>query len=699
MIYNQDTFITTAKAYYDGRYLYGTVEIIGQDWAGLRTQIRMTIHSEGGNKPYYGLARKCNFAVYKSGQTFADGAYYHWSHWNAYGTTNFPLAAGTESFDFWVPHNADGTMSVTLEYNFALSDHSDAYCNVRGTDVAQTRETWVLPTLKKDVQIVSAPNFTDEDNPTVSYVNSPSDGTASLVLDLLSEDAQTVFASRNIPISGTSYTMELTDNERDALRTYSANSKSCTVVFRLISTLTQGKTFTSTLKKTCTIINAEPSVRATLVDTNSATIALTGNNKHLVRYYSNAQYEITATAYKKATIAKLEAENGTTKYTTASGTFNDIQSDLFEFSATDSRGYWRTAKIIPTFVPYVKLTCNFEYENPTPSGELTCRISGNYFNGSFGAVNNTLSVQYRIKVEDEEYGEWITPAVTLEDNSYIAEVNLTGLDYQTAYTFQARASDKLNEDYVYSAETYVKSLPVFHWGKEDFVFEVPVTFNAGASGLGDNSNIEGDLNVTGDLRLKGTGNYGNTLYFGDKQYCYLKEGTDDDLTIHASDIVMDCGNIIATDISKIEVEATKIIINGNQLPEIDNGTWTPELNSSIVSSYAIQRGWWSRVQDVVTLGFMIVANCNSGYTSTPLEISGIPFTCGYPGFGGGFCSGAYITGGYNFQGWSVNENGTITGLAQPCNNTYSTALTVYSSVYYGSSLSLGGTICYRKTAI
>lgn len=40
--------------------------------------------------------------------------------------------------------------------------------------------------------------------------------------------------------------------------------------------------------------------------------------------------------------------------------------------------------------------------------------------------------------------------------------------------------------------------------------------------------------ITGDLRLKGSGNYGNTLRFGDNDYVYLKEATDDVLTIYAS---------------------------------------------------------------------------------------------------------------------------------------------------------------------
>ena len=40
--------------------------------------------------------------------------------------------------------------------------------------------------------------------------------------------------------------------------------------------------------------------------------------------------------------------------------------------------------------------------------------------------------------------------------------------------------------------------------------------------------------ITGNLRLKGSGSYGNALYFGDGSYCYFKEDTDDHMYLYAS---------------------------------------------------------------------------------------------------------------------------------------------------------------------
>ena len=40
--------------------------------------------------------------------------------------------------------------------------------------------------------------------------------------------------------------------------------------------------------------------------------------------------------------------------------------------------------------------------------------------------------------------------------------------------------------------------------------------------------------ITGDLRLKGSGSYGNTIYFGDGSYCYFKEDTDNHMYMYSS---------------------------------------------------------------------------------------------------------------------------------------------------------------------
>lgn len=215
-----------------------------------------------------------------------------------------------------------------------------------------------------------------------------------------------------------------------------------------------------------------------IVDDNSETFALTGNRSCMVRYYSNAFIGATATAHNGTTITKMVATCGdgkkiTSKTEVLTGTIKKVESSQFTIQATDNKG--NTTEIVPaglTLVEYVKLTCDFNGSKPGADGSMTFSVSGNYFNGSFGAVNNTLTVQYRYRAGNGNYGEWITLTPVIDTNIYWVGATVTGLDYKKAYTFQARAIDALAT--VTSARYTARALPVFDWGENDFRFNVPV---------------------------------------------------------------------------------------------------------------------------------------------------------------------------------------------------------------------------------
>lgn len=431
-----------------------------------------------------------------------------------------------------------------------------------------------------------------------------------------------------------------------------------------------------TIELTKIVSNAKPIVSGSVVDVNSVTVGLTGDSSKLVKYYSNAQATMTAQAQDGAAIDldSLVITNGGSVGYGLSHTFNDIESNTFSFSAADSNGNIGNDTVTPTMVNYVKLTCNYISEMPDGSGSMTVRCNGNYFNGSFGAVNNTLTVKYRYKTATGSYGAWQSMTFSTVGNTYYATASLTGLDYQTRYTFQCEASDALAV--VRSGEDTVKSVPVFHWGEDDFVFEVPVTFNAGVTGGGNTH--EGDVSITGNLRLKGSGNYGNALYFGDGEYCYLKEATDDSLTIKATGLYLN---------------PTNLYLNGST---VKFGSWTPTLSSSsAVSSYTVRQGWYQKLGNVVTIGWQVKAQINSGYHSTAVSISGVPFTPSYAAFGGGIAHNLYTSTGYLFEGWGVSDSGVITARLQPATNGGN--INIASSSFYpngGGVLTVASTICY-----
>ena len=249
-----------------------------------------------------------------------------------------------------------------------------------------------------------------------------------------------------------------------------AKSGKCTITCQTFSGSTLIGTTTASFQAQVPGASA-PAVTGTVADTNTVTKSLTGNSQVMVRYFSNALCTISAQGKNSATITGKKI--GETVVTGTTRTISGIEVNGVTFSATDSRGF--TTRVSKTFslVPYVKLTANGTVKRDTPTGSTgKLTLQGNYFNASFGAQSNTLTVQYRLQPEDEAYGDWKMITVTLDGNTYRAEVSLTELDYRKAYGVQVQATDKLMT--TTTDLTLLPGTPVFDWGKNDFRFHVPV---------------------------------------------------------------------------------------------------------------------------------------------------------------------------------------------------------------------------------
>lgn len=411
----------------------------------------------------------------------------------------------TSGQTFKVNHNSDGTGSATIYWKWGVNSSWGRTQNVSGSF------TISLPQIPRQANLTAAPNFNDEQNPTITYSNPAGNAVTSLDACISFTGSKDDIAYRAISKTGSSYTFSLTEAERNVLRNATTGSNSRNVIF-YVRTVIGSNTFYSTITKTLSIVNANPSLSPTVVDSNATTKALTGDANKLVKYYSNAQYSIGAGARKGASLSSQKVvHNGSTK-TSATGTYNGVENGSFYFEAKDSRGNTSSTTINKTFINYVRLTSNFKVRIDV-SGKATFNITGNYFNGSFGATANTLTVQYRYKAEGGSYSSWTNATATKSGNTYTAKPTITGLNYQKAYTFQVRAIDKLAT--VTTGEITTKALPVFDWGKNDFhvhgnlIVEGSITGNnaiAGAEISGEELLFDGSSDGTITLPVS-TANY------------------------------------------------------------------------------------------------------------------------------------------------------------------------------------------------
>lgn len=413
------------------------------------------------------------------------------------------------SFGTTKTHNSDGTGSCFISGQIqGPSGTSQANSNVYNST------TITLSTVTRNPFLEAIQNFNDEENPTITYANPAGSSISSLEACISLDGSAADVPYRSIPTDKFgSYTFNLTDAERDTLRKATTTKNSRTIRFYIRGTFgTEQKL--SYKSATFSIVNADPTVSPTITDTNDTTIALTGNSANLIRYYSNANITIGAKALKSATLKTQKVVCGK-KSLTGDGTINAVESGSFKFTITDSRGNTTNSTVGVNFVNYVKLTCAMTGNYPDTNGNFDFTVTGNYFNGSFGTVDNALNVYYRYAISGSTYGDWTPMTITLKGNTYTATVSLSGLDYKESYIFQAYAVDKLATKY--TDETPIKAEPVFDWSETDFNLNVPL-YMYGESVLrknGDNNNIVLAATNAQDgifLRPNGTGSSDGQLY-------------------------------------------------------------------------------------------------------------------------------------------------------------------------------------------
>lgn len=194
--------------------------------------------------------------------------------------------------------------------------------------------------------------------------------------------------------------------------------------------------------------NCVPTVDGTIVDTNAATIAVTGNSSKLIRYISKPKVTLTATAKNNATIKSRQILNlGGLVADSTPYTFDTVYEKVWRLTAVDSRGYSATVEKTTDFLEYDPAHIHKVSLKRTESTSTTAKatLEGFCFKGSFGAVSNTLTLKYRYKTSAGSYGSYvsISGATWNADGTFTVSVNIANLSLNEQYTFEFVAEDKL----------------------------------------------------------------------------------------------------------------------------------------------------------------------------------------------------------------------------------------------------------------
>lgn len=335
---------------YQGRYLTFSWSVSSQSVANNTTTIAWTLKGAGtAQSSWY---RSGNFKVVINGTTVYSSS------------TRIQLYDGTlvASGNFTMTHDTAGnkTFSASAEagiYTVAVN------CSGSGS--------FTLPQIARAAKITAAPNFTDIENPTITYQNSAGNSVTTLQACISLTGSTDNISYRDIPKNGTSYTFNLTEAERNVLRAAAPNSNTLSVIF-YIKTVISGQTYYETATRTMTIVNAAPTMaNPTYQDSNSTTTSITGNDQKIIQKQSSLTIAIpAATAQKYATITKYQVTiNGVTREQAAAGNMSwgvlDVSQNIAAtIKAIDSRGNTVTKSMQITVEawqqPYAVISCSRE---------------------------------------------------------------------------------------------------------------------------------------------------------------------------------------------------------------------------------------------------------------------------------------------------------------------------------------------------
>lgn len=376
----------------------------------------------------------------------------------------FPTSKGSVSGKLTVPHNTDGSKSIAVSLTTAIYYGS--------SKVKTNSETWELDRIPRYATLLGAPNFNHNSIPQIYYSNPLGEDIESLKVCIAKDEAGSniLVGWQDVTKTDIYYLLDISAAERRALGEAVVGSTSTPIYFILSSTL-NGVTEKSALQRAYSVIGELPTLSYAVWDDNSNTAALTGDSSKFIKYFSVLGYTFTPSGKHYAQItSKSVTYQGVTKDTSI-GTFSTVESNSVVFSATDNRGQTSSQPVTLDMIDYVKLSCNLTAKI-NAKGVATLDVSGNYFNDTFGDVHNSLALQYRYKAAEGEWSNWVNFGTGINDNTYSNTINVSGLDYQTTYVFQARAIDELMT--VPSEERVITAVPVFDWGSKDFNFNVPV---------------------------------------------------------------------------------------------------------------------------------------------------------------------------------------------------------------------------------
>jgi hypothetical protein len=369
----------------------------------------------------------------------------------AWDTKKFPAAKGSVSGSLVVSHDELGGLKI------ALSLSTSIYTGVLKTCSGE----WTLDSIPRKATLTSVPNFTDVDNPSISFSNP-----GGFPIDVWLEPnpiGDHLCERKGIPNTG-SYTWILTAAERDALRNKCAGI-SCPIRVGIYTTI--GSTQHADYRDVTYTMTANPATKPTVsmdISVNNGTlpsifdgILIQGKSRIDAKIFAEAKYGAKIVSYH--TDFNLGVYNGQ-QFT--SDPIRTSGSNMLMCVATDSRGIYEGYVTVLNVLEYSKpwvvpaesenaILCYRSDGNGKRAGNSTSvwiKARRSYHKIS---QKNSCALQWRRKLATEEWNDanhlWseLLPKTVTTTDEYNGLLPGVEFDLRQAYTIQVKATDDIGE--------------------------------------------------------------------------------------------------------------------------------------------------------------------------------------------------------------------------------------------------------------
>lgn len=451
-----------ASNIYDGRYMRLSC-VQTKDIATNKSKIDWVLETKGGNSNYYSTGPT---TVTIAGQQVYSKARTDWS------SKSFPASKGSVSETIYVDHDSQGKKSISVSFTTAI------YVGATSTYSG----TWTLDDIPRQAIITAAYDFTDLDNPSISF-NNP----GGFPMDVWLEPnpvSDHLCVRENIPNTG-SYTWGLTDAEREALRN-ACKGLSCPIRIGLY-TYVNGTQYHDYKDKTFSMTENDATKPAV-----SMSITLNNNslpskfNEMCIQGKSRLNVSISAQGKYSANILSRYANIGGEVYNSDSFLSNVISKegkvDVIGY-AKDSRQFTGSAKQQIDVTPYSKplviplgsetaIQCYRSDGNGKRIGNRTSvwvKAKRSYYSLS---GKNQCALEWRKKLVNEAWDDGNTehqwqPLISktyTTTNEYNGLLTDAVFELTKSYTVQIRAIDDIGENDIKNFEIPTQDVAL-HLGK------------------------------------------------------------------------------------------------------------------------------------------------------------------------------------------------------------------------------------------